>query len=82
VKPSTPPPVLIVIQSRIQLIECTFYIFPSKVHITSETLGKLNDEFRVVAGEGHLRDDYLLRMREEINLETYFIVDSEVNQTC
>ena len=54
----------------------------SKVHITSETLKKLNGEFQVEPGNGHLRDDYLLKSHNEQNLETYFIQDSEVSRSC
>ena len=40
------------------------------VHISKATLLHLNGEFEVVAGNGGLRDDYLLKHE----VETFFIV--------
>ena len=44
--------------------------YNSRIHITKETLGYLNDDYEVEPGFGHERDSYL----KERNIETFLIV--------
>lgn len=46
-----------------------------RVHITEDTLDRLDNRFEVEPGNGHLRDSYLAQHA----IKTYLIIDPNVN---
>ena len=58
----------------LNIIEIFFFRFVRRVHITEDTLDRLDNRFEVEPGNGHLRDSYLAQHA----IKTYLIIDPTV----